>query len=139
MSENNGKNVGRIEEITGVVVDVLFPENLPEIFSAIVIEVDEGNGRDAMSVVCEVQQHLGDDRVRTVAMDATDGLERHQHTDQSCRNAGDVDCQRIVNENTQNRIRMDPERYAPEELDPWLPWNLLAAQRAAWHYPERPP
>jgi F-type H+-transporting ATPase subunit beta len=76
MSENNGKNVGRIEEITGVVVDVVFPDRLPEIFSAIVIEVDEGNGRDAMSVVCEVQQHLGDDRVRTVAMDATDGLER---------------------------------------------------------------
>ncbi len=76
MSENNGKNVGRIEEITGVVVDVLFPDQLPEIFSAIVIEVDEGHGRDAMSVVCEVQQHLGDDRVRTVAMDATDGLER---------------------------------------------------------------
>ena len=76
MSENNGKNVGRIEEITGVVVDVLFPENLPEIFSAIVIEVDEGNGRDAMSVVCEVQQHLGDDRIRAVAMDATDGLAR---------------------------------------------------------------
>jgi F-type H+-transporting ATPase subunit beta len=76
MSDNNGKNVGRIEEITGVVVDVVFPEQLPEIFSAIVIEVDEGNGREAMSVVCEVQQHLGDDRVRTVAMDATDGLER---------------------------------------------------------------
>ncbi len=76
MSENNGKNVGRIEEITGVVVDVVFPDQLPEIFSAIVIEVDEGNGREAMSVVCEVQQHLGDDRVRTVAMDATDGLER---------------------------------------------------------------
>ena len=76
MSENNGKNVGRIEEITGVVVDVVFPDRLPEIFSAIVIEVDEGDGRGAMSVVCEVQQHLGDDRVRTVAMDATDGLER---------------------------------------------------------------
>ncbi len=76
MSENNGKNVGHIEEITGVVVDVVFPDQLPEIFSAIVIEVDEGNGRDAMSVVCEVQQHLGDDRVRTVAMDATDGFQR---------------------------------------------------------------
>ncbi len=76
MSENNGKNVGRIEEITGVVVDVVFPDSLPEIFSAIVIEVDEGHGREAMNVVCEVQQHLGDDRVRTVAMDATDGLER---------------------------------------------------------------
>ncbi len=76
MSENNGKNTGHIEEITGVVVDVVFPDQLPEIFSAIVIEVDKGNGREAMSVVCEVQQHLGDDRVRTVAMDATDGLER---------------------------------------------------------------
>jgi F-type H+-transporting ATPase subunit beta len=76
MSENTGKNTGHIEEITGVVVDVTFPDQLPEIFSAVTIEVDEGNGRDAMSVVCEVQQHLGDDRVRTVAMDATDGLER---------------------------------------------------------------
>jgi F-type H+-transporting ATPase subunit beta len=76
MSENTSKNTGHIEEITGVVVDVTFPDQLPEIFSAVTIEVDEGNGRDAMSVVCEVQQHLGDDRVRTVAMDATDGLER---------------------------------------------------------------
>jgi F-type H+-transporting ATPase subunit beta len=38
--------------------------------------VPEGDGRRAIDLVCEVQQHLGDDRVRTVAMDATDGLER---------------------------------------------------------------
>ncbi|MGA7396295.1 MAG: F0F1 ATP synthase subunit beta [Solirubrobacterales bacterium] len=76
MSENNGKNTGRIEEITGVVVDVVFPDQLPEIFSALTIEVDKSDAREAMSVVCEVQQHLGDDRVRTVAMDATDGLQR---------------------------------------------------------------
>jgi F-type H+-transporting ATPase subunit beta len=79
MSENNGKtgsNVGRIEEITGVVVDVVFPDQLPEIFSAIVIEVDKTEDRDEVRLVCEVQQHLGDDRVRTVAMDATDGLQR---------------------------------------------------------------
>ncbi len=79
MSENNGntaKNTGRIEEITGVVVDVVFPDQLPEIFSAIIIEVDKTEDRDEVSLVCEVQQHLGDDRVRTVAMDATDGLQR---------------------------------------------------------------
>ena len=76
MSENNGKNTGRIEEITGVVVDVVFPDQLPEIFSAIVIEVDKTEDRDEVRLVCEVQQHLGDDRVRTVAMDATDGLQR---------------------------------------------------------------
>ncbi|MBK8293268.1 MAG: F0F1 ATP synthase subunit beta [Solirubrobacterales bacterium] len=82
MSENNGKtgnneqNTGRIEEITGVVVDVAFPDQLPEIFSAIVIEVDKTEDRDEVRLVCEVQQHLGDDRVRTVAMDATDGLQR---------------------------------------------------------------
>ncbi len=76
MSENNGKNTGRIEEITGVVVDVVFPDQLPEIFSAVEIQVDASEGRDAINLVCEVQQHLGDDRVRTVAMDATDGLRR---------------------------------------------------------------
>ncbi len=76
MSENNDKNTGRIEEITGVVVDVTFPDQLPEIFSAVVIEVDKTDNRAEMAVVCEVQQHLGDDRVRTVAMDATDGLQR---------------------------------------------------------------
>src|SRR2546421_10404778 len=71
----NGK-VGRVEQVTGVVVDAVFPGHLPEISSAVKIEVPEGTGRRAIDLVCEVQQHLGDDRVRTVAMDATDGLER---------------------------------------------------------------
>ena len=76
MSETNGKNIGTIEEITGVVVDVAFPDHLPEVFSAVEIEVDESDAREGRTLVCEVQQHLGDDRVRTVAMDATDGLQR---------------------------------------------------------------
>ena len=76
MSENNGKNIGRIEEITGVVVDVVFPDQLPEVYSAIEIDVEAAEGREAQSLICEVQQHLGDDRVRAVAMDATDGLRR---------------------------------------------------------------
>src|SRR5437764_14505578 len=64
-------NVGRIEEIQGVVIEAVFPDELPEINYAITI--DRG---DQGTLVCEVQQHLGDDRVRAVAMDTTDGLAR---------------------------------------------------------------
>jgi F-type H+/Na+-transporting ATPase subunit beta len=64
-------NVGRIEEIQGVVIEAVFPGELPEINYA--ITVDRGDGG---ILVCEVQQHLGDDRVRAVAMDTTDGLAR---------------------------------------------------------------
>ena len=65
------KNLGRIEEIQGVVIEAVFPDQLPEINYA--ITVDRG---DEGILVCEVQQHLGDDRVRAVAMDTTDGLAR---------------------------------------------------------------
>jgi F-type H+/Na+-transporting ATPase subunit beta len=70
------KNVGRIEQITGVVIDAVFPDELPEIYSALEVSVPEGDGRQAHELTCEVQQHLGDDRLRAVAMDATDGLRR---------------------------------------------------------------
>src|SRR6476660_7904290 len=60
MAEKNG-NVGRVEQVLGVVVDVAFTGHLPEIYHALKVEV---------------QQHLGDDRVKAVAMDATDGLRR---------------------------------------------------------------
>src|SRR5919197_5305690 len=76
-SSENGKRVGTVEQVTGVVVDVAFPdEDLPEIYHALKVEVPEGDGRSAIDLVLEVQQHLGDDRVRAVAMDATDGLRR---------------------------------------------------------------
>jgi F-type H+-transporting ATPase subunit beta len=87
-SESSGKqtrNVGRIEEIQGVVIEAVFPDKLPEIYHAITIarpaaareeeDVDIAGGGDDV-LVCEVQQHLGDDRVRAVAMDITDGLSR---------------------------------------------------------------
>jgi F-type H+-transporting ATPase subunit beta len=65
--------VGRIEEIQGVVIEATFPGGeLPEIYNAITVD----RGGDAGVLVCEVQQHLGDDRVRAVAMDTTDGLAR---------------------------------------------------------------
>jgi F-type H+-transporting ATPase subunit beta len=79
------RNTGRIEEIQGVVVEVVFPDKLPEIYHAITVrkpeamkaeeEIDVAASKDAV-LVLEVQQHLGDDRVRAVAMDTTDGLSR---------------------------------------------------------------
>ena len=67
---DNGKNVGTIVEIKGVVLDAVFPDGLPAINNALRISTD---GSD---LIAEVQQHLGDDRVRAVAMDTTDGLAR---------------------------------------------------------------
>ena len=63
-------NVGRISQIIGAVVDVTFEDQLPSILSA--LEVDNNGNR----LVLEVAQHLGENTVRTIAMDATDGLTR---------------------------------------------------------------
>jgi len=68
--QTQGQNVGKLIEVKGVVIDALFPDEIPEIYSALRITVD---GND---LIAEVQQHLGDDRVRAVAMDSTDGLAR---------------------------------------------------------------
>src|SRR5918992_3237372 len=77
-STNGGNKVGRVEQVTGVVVDVAFPEHLPEIYSALEIDIGAEESRTEQKLICEVQQHLGDDRVRAIAMDATDGLQRGQ-------------------------------------------------------------
>jgi F-type H+-transporting ATPase subunit beta len=75
---SKGPGVGRVEEVAGVVIEAAFPDDqLPEIYNALEIEMpsQDGDG-DTHTLVCEVQQHLGDDRVRAVAMDATDGISR---------------------------------------------------------------
>ncbi|HZP71757.1 MAG TPA: F0F1 ATP synthase subunit beta [Gaiellaceae bacterium] len=64
-------NTGKLLEIKGVVVDAVFSGALPEIYSALRIVRPDGG-----ELIAEVQQHLGDDRVRAVAMDATDGIAR---------------------------------------------------------------
>jgi F-type H+-transporting ATPase subunit beta len=74
--QKDGQNVGKVIEIKGVVIDAVFPDSLPEIFNAVRIELPERDGRPAIDLVAEVQQHLGDDRVRAVAMDTTDGIPR---------------------------------------------------------------
>jgi len=63
---------GKIKQIIGAVVDVAFEEgNLPEILNALEVKRENGD-----SLILEVQQHLGEDSVRTIAMDSTDGLVR---------------------------------------------------------------
>ena len=67
-------NIGRIQQIIGPVVDVSFQEEgakLPEILNALTIEKSDGS-----SIILECQKHLGEDSVRTVAMDSTEGLVR---------------------------------------------------------------
>ncbi|MFP3920744.1 MAG: F0F1 ATP synthase subunit beta [Dichotomicrobium sp.] len=66
------KNIGRVRQVTGAVVDVQFDDKLPEIMSA--LEIDNHGNR----LVLEVSQHLGENTVRCIAMDATEGLVRGQ-------------------------------------------------------------
>jgi len=71
MEKNNEINVGYTCQIIGPVLDITFPSGkLPKIYNAIIIKTGESN------LVCEVQQLLGDNRVRAVAMSSTDGLKR---------------------------------------------------------------
>jgi F-type H+-transporting ATPase subunit beta len=73
--KSSGTNTGQIVEIKGVVLDAVFPDKLPEINHALSIAIPEEGG-GSRELIAEVQQHLGDDRVRAVAMDTTDGLAR---------------------------------------------------------------
>jgi len=67
-----GRSIGTVVQVQGGVVDCEFPPNeLPEMFEAVEVERP-----DAEPLVLEVQRHLGNSRVRTVAMDTTDGLPR---------------------------------------------------------------
>lgn len=68
MSDNNGK----IKQVLGAVVDVSFDNKLPQILDALVVKHENKN------LVLEVAQHLGENTVRTIAMDSTDGLVRGQ-------------------------------------------------------------
>ncbi len=69
------QNIGKIVQVIGAVVDVEFEEGkLPNILNA--LEITNPNNTDAPELICEVAQHLGSNVVRTIAMDATEGLVR---------------------------------------------------------------
>ncbi|KAK8954388.1 hypothetical protein KSP39_PZI002296 [Platanthera zijinensis] len=70
------QNLGRIAQIIGPVLDVIFPPGkMPNIYNALIIKSRDTVGQQ-INVTCEVQQLLGNNRVRAVAMSATDGLMR---------------------------------------------------------------
>jgi F-type H+-transporting ATPase subunit beta len=78
MSASAGQNLGKIKQVIGPVVDVEFPAGkIPAIFSAIKVS-NKTNGPDEWNLVLEVAQHMGENTVRCIAMDATDGLSRGQ-------------------------------------------------------------
>src|SRR5215213_9160338 len=70
--DSSSNLVGRVAQVIGAVVDVAFDGELPPILAA--LETDNGGNR----LVLEVAQHLGENMVRTIAMDATEGLTRGQ-------------------------------------------------------------
>jgi F-type H+-transporting ATPase subunit beta len=70
------QRTGKVVQVIGPVIDIEFPSGLPEIYNAVRIVADAVDGRDAIDVVAEVEQHLGENRVRAVAMKATDGMTR---------------------------------------------------------------
>merc|ERR1719460_288940 len=67
-------STGKVTQVIGAVVDVQFDADLPPILNALEVDVSEGMPR----LVLEVAQHLGENTVRTIAMDATEGLVRGQ-------------------------------------------------------------
>src|SRR5262249_8809391 len=71
------QQVGKIVQVIGPVIDVEFEAgHLPEIYNALRISSDGSGGTTALDVIAEVEQHLGENRVRAVAMKPTDGMRR---------------------------------------------------------------
>jgi F-type H+/Na+-transporting ATPase subunit beta len=71
------QNVGKIVQVIGPVIDVEFEAgHLPEIYNALHVVSDGTNGSAELDVIAEVEQHLGENRVRAVAMKPTDGMQR---------------------------------------------------------------
>jgi F-type H+-transporting ATPase subunit beta len=67
------QNIGKVVQVIGPVLDVEFePEQLPELYNAVTVGPDSGPGR----LVVEVEQHIGRNQVRAVAMSSTDGVVR---------------------------------------------------------------
>src|SRR6476469_7282224 len=67
---------GKVVQVIGPVIDIEFPEGLPAIYNAVRIVSDGAGGAEKIDVVAEVEQHLGESRVRAVAMKPTDGMTR---------------------------------------------------------------
>jgi len=118
MATQTPNNAGRIAQVIGAVVDVSFEGALPEILSALETRVEDRR------LVLEVAQHLGENTVRTIAMDSTDGLVRGQQ---------------VVNTGAQITVPVGPATLGRimnvigEPIDERGP--VMATQRAPIHAP----
>jgi len=129
LSNNKGginMGIGRVTQVMGPVIDVRFEHNeVPEINNALHIEVPKEDG--ALQLTLEVALQLGDDVVRTIAMDSTDGVQRGMEVKDTGRDisvpVGDVTLGRVFNvlgetidldEKIDDSVRRDPiHRQAP--------------------------
>src|SRR3954462_2191641 len=77
MASTNGVVTGRVVQVSGPAVDCEFPEGqIPLVHTAIRITSEGYNVPDPIDIICEVQQHIGEGRVRTIALQPTEGLVR---------------------------------------------------------------
>jgi F-type H+/Na+-transporting ATPase subunit beta len=75
--ESNDLATGRVARVIGPVVDVEFPaEHMPEIYYALQVDIQTSDVEEARTLTLEVEQHIGDNVVRTISMEPTDGLVR---------------------------------------------------------------
>src|SRR6516225_7617976 len=74
---NNGNVIGRVVQVAGPAVDCQFPEGqIPLVYTAIRITSEGFDVPEPIDIICETQQHIGEGRVRTVALQRTEGLVR---------------------------------------------------------------
>jgi F-type H+/Na+-transporting ATPase subunit beta len=75
--ESTDLGTGRVARVIGPVVDVEFPaEHMPEIYYALQVDIQTSDVEEARTLTLEVEQHIGDNVVRTISMEPTDGLVR---------------------------------------------------------------
>ena len=77
---NNGNPIGKVVQVSGPAVDCQFPEGqIPLVYTAIRITSEGFDVPAPIDIVCEVEQHIGEGRVRTIALQPTEGLVRGMH------------------------------------------------------------
>jgi len=74
--DNAAQHTGKVVAVIGPVIDVEFEGHLPSIYNALRVLSDGSGGSTPIDVIAEVEQHLGENRVRAVAMEPTDGMQR---------------------------------------------------------------
>ena len=118
-------NKGKIVQIIGPVVDIEFPDKLPAIYNALTVEFTSPGAAGKTKLTLEVQQHLGDNWIRAVAMSSTEGLKRGMEiTD-----AG-APISMPVGEAVMGRV-FDVTGQAVDEQGPVKPDKYLPIHRAA--------